>query len=118
MIADPSKMTPDERREFARLVQIAGVLPLTFMKCRLLKHSWEPVPVDIDLPFGRPLAFSCERCSSRRYDCYDIRWGTIVYRKYVYADGYLIREEDGGRGVRVPITAVRLAYGKATEHDG
>lgn len=108
-----TKMTASERAEFDHLVRVAGGLPISFLSCRLLRHAWMPIVPDYEAPFGRPLAFQCDRCASKRYDFYDIRWGNIVYRKYAYADGYLLTEDETGSKVRIPLDAIRAAYGKA-----
>lgn len=116
-MATPVKLlTPVERRSFAEMVSMAETLPRNYVLCRLVGHAWDPMKPDIKPAFGGPLmCWFCIRCTTKRYDSFDSRWGQLIARRYEYADGYLLRRADGQRG-NEPLhrAAVRAAYDHMT----
>lgn len=107
-------MGPAERKQFAEMVGLATTLPQEFLICRLSGHAWEPVTPDREPPLGAPLiCWECRRCTTRRYDSFDARWGALIARTYAYAERYLMHRTDGARGHQ-PLhrAAVRVAFSR------
>lgn len=59
-----------------------------FELCKvLLRHAMFDIPAEKPSQVGWALWVKCERCGTIRKDVINLR-GDIVYRKYVYPDGY------------------------------
>lgn len=59
-----------------------------FGTCRLLGHSWHPVPSDWTPLFGEPMTVRCERCDMERRDSVERGTGFVLARRYTYPTGY------------------------------
>lgn len=72
-----------------------------FRECRTLGHAMFRFQAnDLDRPdFGWRLSVRCERCSTQRHDIIDHRTGSIIGRRYIWPDGYLL-EPGLGRTTR------------------
>jgi len=48
----------------------------------------DDIPSEDDTGFGDPLWVRCQRCGTERHDGINRNTGAVVYRRYVYQDGY------------------------------
>lgn len=103
-------LTPEERREFARMVKEAEKLPENFLLCRCVGHAWSPIAPDRQPPWGRLLVWQCVRCETKRDDIFDSRWGKLTTRTYRYAEGYIIARPKRGEAIKLTRTALRVVF--------
>jgi len=110
------KMTPEERQQFARMVREAETLPENYLLCRTVGHAWSPVAPDREPMFGRLLVWECVRCTTKRDDIFDTRWGGLIARSYRYAEGYIIKRDKRGNAGALARTALRVVWDR--KHNG
>lgn len=103
-------MSPEDRKEFARMVREAEKLPENYLLCRCVGHAWSPIAPDRIPPWGRILTWECVRCSTKRDDIFDNRYGKLSVRTYRYAEGYIIARPKRGEATRLTRTALRVVF--------
>lgn len=96
-------------KEFKAQLGRARSLEEIHLFCRLGRHAWERVESDREPEFGRMLCFECIRCTSRRYDTVDPRYGNLLQRNYGYAEGYMLsKPADGSRVMSIEALRVEM----------
>lgn len=85
-----------------------------YLLCRTLSHSWEPASASHMQPESNCWWFvlRCERCVTERQDLIGKGSGEVLYRKYVYPDGYQIDETVVRSQLRVEWEKRRLLKGR------
>lgn len=79
------------------------------LECRLVRHAWKRIVADRDAPYGVALAFECLRCTGRRYDYVDPKFGTLLGRYYLHPRGYLLHKpSDGSKAMSMEALRVEM----------
>jgi len=70
-----------------RLYRPSGDQTANYVRCRTFGHMMDDIPSEDDTGFGDPLWVRCQRCGTERHDGIGSS-GQVVYRRYVYPEGY------------------------------
>lgn len=71
--------------------QLAEELPDQFLMCRELPHAFMPFNATMDQHGVIERTLRCVRCQTRRVMGVNSKTGEMLYSKYEYPDGYLLK---------------------------
>lgn len=81
-----------------------------YLKCRVLGHAWDEIPVTKRPEFGVYMWFRCERCSTLRYDIVNQFNGDLLSRSYQKPSDYK-REKTSFKDLRVELIRPKRQQG-------